>query len=130
MARFVVKDLMISSLGAEDELDMPGCGPGSHCPSCSVVTCLPSCANNSCVTTLGGHLGVTPLINPASPEQLEVLKRQLSAQLRQVETHQEALRTRMRPQTVEQVEALERQLHESLAELQDMKAKLQQSQDT
>ncbi len=115
---FVVKDLMIKSLrGDGEEL-----GVVHRCRGCSLVHCsLPSCGHHSCVVT-----PITGRLNEVlEPEDLEILKEQLTEALQEVELRQEVVKQQLQPQTIEDVDALETRLNEALAELRTVRERLE-----
>jgi len=124
---FIVKDLMISVLGAESPLAGKGCGSCTKCTpctgSCSPCSSCTGCTNN---TPLGfgewggwggwGGGGILPMVQ-SDPIALTVLKEQLQAVLATVEAQEKAAYEAMRPKTPEEVEQLRARLTAALDEL-------------
>jgi hypothetical protein len=100
---FIIKDLLVTILPSRPAFKDDACG------NCSGLTdrCI-GCSEGPSRDLTGDML--TPLINPASPQELARLKNQLSEALAAVEAKEKSLITAMQPQTMQEVEILQQYL--------------------
>lgn len=135
---FRVRDLVINVLPEESSPFLCGfshcglgsceiytvCGGFSGCRECSgQFTCIGASKCGGCTLNVTG--GGIPVFG-ITPEALAALKAQLKQALDEVESAEQLLAERMRPQSVEEVEALEEKLQAALSELKDRKGQLRE----
>jgi len=121
---FIVKDLMISVLGAQPRVPLPldACDAGAcTCTPCT-GGCSPCTSCTGCTTYTPGGLrwggGWWWTVQAqADPAHLAMLKQQLRSALAAVEAQEQAALEAMRPKTAEDVERLRTQLTAALEEL-------------
>jgi hypothetical protein len=98
------------------------CGGFSGCRECSgQFTCIGATRCGGCTLNVTG--GGIPAVGD-TPVALAALKAQLRQALSEVESAEQQLAERMRPQSVEEVEALEEKLQAALSELKTRKEQL------
>jgi hypothetical protein len=135
MPRFKIKDLMINVVPAQldnlNQCPFNSCGwtivldPPGGCPAaCSlfITECGPvtTCGTTAC------HPAITNTgpLDRLRVEDLAFLKEELRQELAKVESREQELEERLRPQTLEQVTVLEEKLTDALKELQEHKKRL------
>lgn len=115
---FLVKDLMISLFPLRG-VTVAACGA---CTDCSSLTdrC-PGCSESGSkdIEDL-----LSPIINPASPQALAVLKTQLRQVLASVEAKEQVLHDSLRPKSMQEVELLQGHLTAALEELRERSREL------